>query len=98
MNKRQVRKYTEEFRESSAKLAVESDKAVTKIAQELGISATTLHDWIKRYYPNLKAKKEHLSAQGSQEELKKLKKELQRVKQERDILKKAAAYFASEIQ
>jgi len=96
MSKRQVKNYTEEFKQSSAKLAANSDKPVTHTARELGISEATLHGWVNKYYPkpaSTQATEPDLLA-----ELKQLKKENARLKVERDILKKAAAYFASETQ
>ena len=100
MNKRKVTNYTEEFKKSSAQLAVESKQSVTKTAQELGVNATTLHGWVNRYFPKTTVAKTKHSApvDDVQAELHRLRKELARVKIERDILKKAAAYFASEAQ
>lgn len=87
--------YPDEFKESSAKLAVESDQPVSKTAESLGVKETTLYGWVKKYYPNYSnANKPELSE--SDAEIRGLKKELAQVKQERDILKKAAAYFANE--
>lgn len=98
MPKRKVTNYTEEFRKSSAKLAVDSNQAALRItADELGVHVTTLHGWVKRYYPESSHAKPSINSSDSVlEELKQLRKENIRLKQERDILKKAAAYFASE--
>jgi transposase-like protein len=96
MSKRKVKKYTDEFKKSSAKLAIESDEPVSHTAKNLGVSSSTLNGWVKSYFPNTQTIS-HLQADDTQIELKKLKKELDRVKQERDILKKAAAYFANEM-
>ena len=89
--------YPTEFKESSAKLAFDSKESVAQTAANLGIHVSTLHGWIMKYYPK---KTEAISAppqDPSLEELKKLKKENARLREERDILKKAAAYFAGEI-
>lgn len=96
-----VRKfYPEEFKQSSAKLAAESAQSISQIARDLGISPTTLCGWVKKYYPHHSPNLS--STQPTTCELeaenKRLRKELHRAKQERDILKKAAAYFAGEIQ
>ena len=96
MSKRKVTSYTLEFKQSSAKLAAESEQPISMTAHELGVHESTLHGWVKRYACG--HKKSNLAATATSEELKRVKKELARVKQERDILKKAAAYFASEIQ
>jgi len=87
--------YTAEFKESAVKLAIESDQPVSRTAKELGINMNTLHTWIGKYHragdPKAKVEDEHLY-----DELKKLRKDNKRLTEERDILKKAAAYFAKE--
>jgi transposase len=97
MTKRKVTYYPTEFKESSAKLAADSNESVTQIAQNLGINGATLHGWVTKYYPNKNQALKASSAESSLEELKQLRKENARLRQERDILKKAAAYFAGEI-
>lgn len=95
MSKRTKKRYTREFKESSVKLALESDQTVAQTAIDLGISRPTLAAWVSKY----SSKKKVSSDAGSsvEEELRELRKENARLKQERDILKKAAAYFASEM-
>jgi len=95
MSKRPTSVYTLEFKESSAKLAVESEQPLAQTARELGINKSTLYGWIDKYYPTRKASSTSVN-QSPEEELKRLRKENNRLKQERDILKKAAAYFANE--
>lgn len=97
MVKREVKIYSVEFKKSSAEFAAASGKAVAQIAQELGVNANTLHGWINKY---AQAKSSVVSAEerSLKQEVAHLKKENARLTQERDILKKAAAYFASEIQ
>ena len=87
--------YTPEFRESAIKLALDSDQPIAKTAKELDINVNTLHPWINKYsQPKVVSKRtdEHIY-----DEIKRLKKELARMTQERDLLKKATAYFAKEI-
>jgi len=88
--------YTTEFRESAVKLAVESDQPVTKIAEELGVNKNTLHTWISKYHRPQKQKVDRVGEEHLYDELKRLRKENKRLTEERDILKKAAAYFAKE--
>ena len=97
MTKRIVIRYPAEFKESSAKLAVESKESVAQIAKNLGVHAATLHGWIAKYYPKASPSVKSHSRNSSLEELKKLRKENARLREKRDILKKAAAYFAREI-
>ena len=96
MSKRKLLSYTEEFRKSSAKLAYESDQPVSKTAENLGVHETTLYGWIAKYYPKRSKRQKIGQADDPYEELKQLKKDFKRVTMERDILKKAAAYFAGE--
>lgn len=88
--------YSVEFKQSSAKLAVESNQSIAQTARELGVNVNTLHGWVSKYADQPQST---VSSKDSEhEELKRLRKELARVKQERDILKKATAYFANETQ
>ena len=87
--------YSLEFKESSAKLAAESDQSVAKTAKDLGINENTLHGWMSKY---LKPADKQKVPDNLYEENKRLRKENALLKQERDILKKATAYFAKEIQ
>lgn len=94
MSSKKYHQYPAEFRESSAKLALESDQPMSQTARELGVSPKNLYSWVKAY----SEANEHPRAtkEPASEEIKRLKKELSQVKLERDILKKAAAYFAKE--
>ena len=88
--------YTSEFRESAVKLAIESDQPVSKTAEELGVNKNTLHTWISKYHRPQKQKVGRVEEEHLYDELKILRKENKQLKEERDILKKAAAYFAKE--
>lgn len=88
--------YSAEFKESAVKLAVESDQSVAQTARDLDVNANTLHTWINQYHHQPVASKETLDQQHLYDELKQLRKENKRLQEERAILKKAAAYFASE--
>jgi transposase len=95
VSKRTKQQYTTEFRENAVNLVISSDKSIAQIARDLGINGTTLYAWIG------KAKSSTIQAPGKSneqlfDELKKVKKELAEVKEQRDILKKATAYFAKE--
>ena len=87
--------YTEEFKLSSAKLVIESKQTVSQIASELGVSSSTLYGWVKKLTQQ-SGVNSYSTIDTIQEENKLLRKELARAQQEREILKKAAAYFASE--
>jgi transposase len=95
-NPKKQTQYTAEFRESAVKLAVESDQPVTKIAEELGVNANTLHTWISKYHAGRKPRGSKVEDEHLYDELKRLRRDVKRLTEERDILKKAAAYFAKE--
>jgi transposase len=89
-------KYPAELKERAVKLAVESDQPMAQSARDLGVHEHTLHPWIGTYHRAERQEKvvhdEHLD-----EELKRLRNENARVKEERDIFKKAAASFAPQL-
>ena len=91
---KKVRSYELEFKQSSARLAATSEQSIAQTARELGINVNTLHGWITKYYPKEESRK--VSENDTEAEIKRLRKENLRLKEERDILKKAAAYFANE--
>ena len=88
--------YTSEFKQSAVKLAVEGEKSIAQTARDLGINENTLHTWISKYHAKPTAKITAVDQQHLYDELAELRKENKRLKEERAILKKAAAYFASE--
>lgn len=90
-------KYNQEFKDSAIKLCMDSDKSISSIAKDLGLNKGTLSLWVSDYKKthNIKSSKD-LNKESLEEENKRLKKELAVLKQEKEILKKAAAYFAKE--
>ena len=96
MSEKKVKNYTSEFKESAVKLAVESDKPVTETARELGVNINTLHTWITKYHRPKVASQPRKNDEHVYDEVKRLRKELKKLKEEHAILKKAAAFFARE--
>ncbi len=88
------KRYSEEFRIEAVKQVTKNGYSITDTANRLGIHPTSLSGWIKRLESPAAVKKYKIMDE-SQAEIKKLQKELKRVTEERDILKKAAVYFAS---
>jgi transposase len=92
-----VRKYTNEFRQEAVNLALKSP-SIINTEKELGIPTATLHTWI--YALKKKGNITTVDANGSKdmatlvEENRKLHKELAIAREEKEIRKKAAAYFA----
>ena len=94
--KRKLKIYSVEFRASSVKLAIDSDLPIAQTAKDLGINPNTLHTWINKYSQPKEQNKAVRTDEHLYDELKRLKKEIARLTEERDLLKKAAAYFARE--
>ena len=88
--------YPAEFKESAIKLALESGNSIAQTARELGVHEKTMYNWIHLYSKREDETKPIREMNHPFDEIKRLKKELAQVTQERDILKKATAYFAKE--
>lgn len=102
MGKRGQR-YSQEFKDSTIQLALNSEKSMKGIAEDLGVHYKTLTAWLLEYKRsnNLEnsfttGKTQSTSKESLEEENRRLRKELSDVKKDREILKKAAAYFAKE--
>lgn len=96
MRSKNAKNYDIDFKQSSAKLAVESDRSISETAKALGVNESTLHGWIKKYGDGAKKSPCNSNIKQLEQENVLLRKENARLKQERDILKKATAYFAGE--
>jgi len=86
------RRYTEEFKIAAVRQMVESGHSVAEVAERLGVSAHSLYAWKRQFGPDAPAHRQRMSEQA---ELRRLRKENERLVAECDILKKAEAYFAS---
>jgi transposase len=85
------KRYTEEFRAGAVKQVLERGHSAKEVSDRLGLSPDTMFRWLRvARKPRQALEQERL--QG--DEVQRLKAELRRVTEERDILKKAAAYFA----
>ena len=91
------RKFTREFKLEAVKLIRDRGVGVTQASRDLGVHQTQLRKWVKELagdpqhsFPG------HGQMKPEQAEIARLKREVTKLKAERDILKKAAAYFAKE--
>ena len=91
MGKQTRKKYDEDFKKNAVKLSYASPKSVAEIADDLGIPPNLLYRWRQRFT----ADGDKTRYATLEEELRDTQRELAEVKMERDMLKKAAAYFAS---
>ena len=89
------KRYTDEFKIEAVKQVTERGHGIYSVASRLGITHVSLYKWIQRYS---KQPAPPVAVSDPQAEINRLKAELQRVTEERDILKKATAYFAKESQ
>lgn len=87
---------TDEFKGSAVKLANESAKPIAQTARGLGINENTLHTWASKYSRPVGNAKPARTDEHLHEELRRLKKEVAQLAEERNLLRKAAAYFAKE--
>ena len=91
------RSFTAEYKHEAVRLVVESGLSVSRAALQLGLHANVLRKWVREFKGDpAQAFPGHGRQRPEQAEIERLKKELIRVKAERDILKKATAFFAKE--
>ena len=91
------RKFTREFKVEAVRLVRERGVTVAQAARDLGLGQTVLRKWVREYGSD---PKDAFPGQGQQKpeqvELTQLRREVARLKMERDVLKKATAFFAKE--
>ena len=85
------KRYTEEFKIEAVKQVTDRGYSVNEVAERLGITTKSLYNWRSQLAGNKKAR----PSSDDSVRIAKLEAELKRVTEERDILKKAARYFAS---
>lgn len=90
-------KYPEEFRQEAVHLALSTDDSRASVARRLGVNETTLRNWVADRLAEEARQADPLAVTPSEfEELRRLRREVVELRAERDILRKAAAYFAQE--
>ena len=91
------KRYDKSFKVEAVRLALTSSQAMSKTARDLGVKDTTLYYWVTEERNKTKPKTPDSSSEiNLVDELNRLRKENIRLKEEREILKKAAAFFAKE--
>jgi transposase len=91
-------KYTREFREEAVRLVTEGGLSVPEAGRRLSLPASTLNTWVMAHRTGKlrEVGKGQKPLSEGEQELARVRRELAEVKMERDLLKKAAAYFAKE--
>lgn len=92
--KRKRRIFTPEFKAEAVRLVRESGKTVPQVAHELDLVTTCLRDWMNQAAVDAQGAGHGALTTDERTELTRLRRELRVVEQERDFLKKTAAYFA----
>lgn len=91
------KKFTREFKIEAVQLLEDGDRTVAELAEDLGIHPNTLYRWRTQFLEDGdEAFPGHGKLKASDDEMRRLRRELARVREERDILKKAVAFFARE--
>jgi len=92
--KRSYKTYPQEFKDEAVALVTEQGYSVPEAAKSLGISAKLLYGWKQKHEDK---QSEKALSDDEREELKKLRKEVKNLRMEKEILKKASAFFAKEM-
>jgi transposase len=91
------RKFTQEFKDDAVSLVIDQGYKCAEVARRLGVSDNNVNRWVREYRQRNEIESANgLSPEEMEAELKRLRKENKRLEMERDILKKAAAFFANE--
>jgi transposase len=93
--KRPRRSFTDEFKAGAVRLVLDEGRSTTSVAKSLDLTQSTLRVWVEAERANRTKGKTGLTTEERQE-LQRLRKENRHLRMERDILKKAAAFFAKE--
>lgn len=93
--KRARRQFTDEFKAGAVRLVLDEDKTIAQVARDLDLTASALSGWVRQARADRSGGKTGLTTE-EKAELARLRKENRQLRVERDILKKAAAFFAKE--
>jgi transposase len=94
--RRARRSFTPDFKAEAVRLCRVGDRSVPQVAKDLDLTETALREWVKQAAVDAGAGQSDAITTEEREELRELRKRVKRLEQEREILKKAAAFFAKE--
>jgi transposase len=90
------RSFTDEFKAGAVRLVIDESKSVGQVARELDLTESALRMWVERARADRGTGKPGVLTTAEREELGRLRKDVRTLRMERDILKRAAAFFAKE--
>jgi transposase-like protein len=96
MTPRKRRKFSAEFKAEAVALCRLGDRSITKVAQDLDVTPSVMHEWVRQAETDAAASPNGPLTSSEREELQRLRRDNKRLELEREILKKAAAFFAKE--
>lgn len=96
MERKKRRNFTPEFRREAVRMVVEGGSSVAGAARDLGISAGSLHQWIRQHKIDHSPNESGELTTVERKELRKLRAKVRELEMERAILKKATVFFAKE--
>jgi transposase len=89
--------YNDEFKAAAAKLVTERGYSISKAAASLGVDYGSIRDWVRKFAPAAPTSASDTPAEDLRREVQRLRDENRRLLMEREILKKATAFFAREL-
>jgi len=96
MERRKRRTYTREFKAETVRLVVEGGRSIPEVARDLELTESALRLWVRQAEVDAGRGKPGELTTAEREELQRLRREVKTLRLEREILKKAAAFFAKE--
>jgi transposase len=94
--KRARRSFTDDFKAGAVRLVLDEGKTVPQVGRDLDVSASVIRIWVERARADRGKGKPGVLTTAERQELADLRKEVRTLRMQRDILKKAAAFFANE--
>lgn len=88
-------RYTPEFKDEAVKQVIDRGYTIAEVSERLGVSSHSLYKWVNAVKP-AETEQQRNELLEAKSEILKLRSQLRRTEEERDILKKAARYFASQ--
>ena len=96
MERRKRRAFTDEFKAETVRLVLEGGKTVAEVARDLDLTESAVRVWVRQAQVDRGQGKPGELTTAEREELQRLRREVKALRLEREILKKAAAFFAKE--